>query len=141
MKLLTGFIVCISVFVFVSVAGWVDFYPVNDSVLLGTVAAGSIYWAVSLVVTLFAGLLGALVGGVIGGLAGALLGDGDETSFAGCGATVVLIGAALAADILVLLNLHDYVELFPVISLGVAIFISLTTTVMGLLFGYKKKED
>ena len=142
MKLLTSLIVSIAVFIFVSVVGWVEFYPINDSILLGTVTAAGIYWAIALVITVLVGLLGAVVGASAGALLGSLFGDKKTTTaFAGCGAIVVMIGAALAADIYILLNLNTFVDIFPVITLGVAIFISIITTAMGMIFNYEKDKS
>jgi hypothetical protein len=141
MRLLVGLIVTVAVFIFVGVVGWVEFYPINDSVLLGTIAAAGVYWAVALVSTLVAGILGAFIGAIIGALTGSISGGGElTTAVAGCGAVVFMVGAAFAADIYVLLNLHSYVEWFPVIATGVAIFISVSSTIMGLLFNHNTKE-
>jgi len=141
MRLVTGFIVTIAVFVFVSVVGWVNFIPANDSLLLGTVGAAAIYWAVALVATLLAGLLGALGGAIVGALVGAISRDTDIVlGLSACGSIVLLIAAGFAADIYILLNLSNLVDTFPTITLWVAVFISLVTTTLGLLFNYKKED-
>jgi hypothetical protein len=141
MRLLIGILVSIAVFVFVGVVGWVDFYSVNDSLLLGTIVAAGTYWAVSLVATIIAGILGAFVGAISGAILGvALDGESEEIdSISGCGSKVVLVCAAFVTDIYVLVHLHEFIAAFPEITLGVAIFISLMTSIMSMLFNYKKR--